>query len=190
MLAVIIAIVAYVLCALGFSSIARRRGIDYAWLAWVPVGNLWLLGCISDHYRLTTSYTTKNKRKILLWLQVVLYVLLGLIIIMAGATILEALRVDDSHAFVDAWKPVRDQLRELLVWYLVLLAVAIWTSVVQYMALYDLFRSCDPDNSTLFLVLSIFLGISAFLVFAVRDKDLGMLPMSGHQPMAWKQKDE
>lgn len=193
MFALILAVVMYVFGSLGYYTIAQRRGIQHAWLAWVPVGNAWVLGCISDHYRLTTRYTTKNKRTLLLVLQIVLFILLGLMLILATATLLEALRVDDSYAFVDVWKLVRDKLWELLALYLVLLAVAVWTSVVQYMALYDVFNSCDPDNSMLFLLLSIFLGISPFLVFAGKNKDLGMPPkepqppMYGYQPMRYAQ---
>ena len=52
---------------------------------------------------------------------------------------------------------------------------AIALTVYQYMCYYDLYHSCDPNNSVLFLVLSIvFSGIMPFLVFACRNKDNGM----------------
>ena len=40
---------------------------------------------------------------------------------------------------------------------------------------YDLYCSCDPNNSVLFLILSIvFSGIMPFFVFACRNKDNGI----------------
>ena len=48
LLALAFSIVSYVLSAVGIYRIAKRRGIHHAWLAWVPVGNSWLLGSISD----------------------------------------------------------------------------------------------------------------------------------------------
>lgn len=41
----------YVLMALGLQTIAKRRGIPMAWLAWVPVVSVWILGAIADDYR-------------------------------------------------------------------------------------------------------------------------------------------
>jgi len=43
--------VMYVLMALGLQTIARRRGITNAWLAWVPVLSVWVLGAIADDYQ-------------------------------------------------------------------------------------------------------------------------------------------
>ena len=38
----------YVLRSMGLYTMAKNRGIDNAWLAWVPVANNWLLGEIAD----------------------------------------------------------------------------------------------------------------------------------------------
>ena len=46
-----------------------------------------------------------------------------------------------------------------------------------YIAYYDLFRSCKPNNAVLFLVLSIFVGVTTpFFLFFNRKKDGGMPP--------------
>lgn len=49
-LLVVLAIAAttYVLRAIGLYTMAKNRGVENAWLAWVPVGNNWLLGQIAD----------------------------------------------------------------------------------------------------------------------------------------------
>ncbi|MCX7708596.1 MAG: hypothetical protein N2484_01975 [Clostridia bacterium] len=40
---VIIGIVAYVLMALGLYTMAKNRGIENPWLAWIPIANLYIL---------------------------------------------------------------------------------------------------------------------------------------------------
>ena len=66
-----ISIVSYVLGSVGFYRIAKRRGIHHAWLAWVPVGNGWLLGSISDHYQYVAKHKVTKRRTVLLILQLI-----------------------------------------------------------------------------------------------------------------------
>ena len=50
-------------------------------------------------------------------------------------------------------------------------------AIIRYMALYDLYKSLDPSNCVLFLVLSIVLQVTEpFFLFFSRDKDDGMPP--------------
>ena len=62
-------------------------------------------------------------------------------------------------------------------WLLPLAGVAIAAAVIRFVALYDVYRSLDPNNAVLFLVLSIFFGVTEpFFLFFNRDKDAGMPP--------------
>ena len=61
----------YVLTALGLYTMAKRRAINKAWLAWIPVVNCWLIGCISDQYRYVVKGQIKSKRKSLLTLTII-----------------------------------------------------------------------------------------------------------------------
>ena len=47
------ALVTYVLQSVGLYTMAKRRGIQNPWLAWIPIGNRWLLGALADdaHFR-------------------------------------------------------------------------------------------------------------------------------------------
>ena len=60
---------------------------------------------------------------------------------------------------------------------LVMLVVAIVYAVLYFMALYDVYASCDPQNAALYLVLSIFFRflVPVFL-FISRDMEKGMPP--------------
>lgn len=67
----VISLITYVLLAVGLHSMAKRRGIRNAWLAWIPVVNVWVLGCISDQYRYVAKGQNKSKRKLLLTLNII-----------------------------------------------------------------------------------------------------------------------
>lgn len=165
-------VVCYVLQSLGFYTIAKRREIRNPWLAWLPVGNMWILGSISDQYQYVAKGRVRNKRKALLGLMLAMYLALALIWVGAFVSILsEAMAMDASEVLLGA------TVGGMMIVYLILLVISVIAVVFQYMALYDLFASCEPGNSVLYLVLSIFLGVVLpFFIFACRNKDLGMPP--------------
>ena len=74
------AVVAYILTGKSLSAIARRRGIEKPWMAWVPVGCDWLLGCISDQYRYVTYGEETNRRKKLLWYNIALLIIVAVML--------------------------------------------------------------------------------------------------------------
>lgn len=177
----IYSIVVYVLQSLGFYSIAKRRGIHNPWLAWIPVANLWVLGSISDHYQYIAKNKKTSRRKILIGLTIALYVVAIVLGIVLGLIIsIAAISGAPERAVV--------LLVILVLAYLVLLVLAIILTVFQYIAFNDLFTSCNPNNATAFLVLSIFFSfLLPYFVFACRKKDLGMpVPQQPVQPEAPK----
>ena len=160
----LVSVAFYVLQSLGMYTIAQRRGIANAWLAWVPVGNVWILGAIADDYQLKANGQIKNRRKLLLGVNI------GVVAIAPLAMILLAMSAIDPDAIFAV-------LGILILFMLALMVVAVVAAIFTYICLYDLYASCDPSNKTLFLILSIFFGnVSAILVFIVRNKDLGMTP--------------
>ena len=159
----------YVLTALSLYTIATRRGIRKAWLAWVPVLNCWILGSLSDQYRYVVRGQIKNKRKILLILNLLKAVLTTTLVSMAAVVI--------WTMFTEATGFFMGSVLSLLGLLLPLGAVYLAYCIFYYMALYDLFTSLDPDNSVMFLVLSIlFSPTKPFFLFFSREKDKGMPP--------------
>ena len=58
-----------------------------------------------------------------------------------------------------------------------MMAVSIAYTIIYYMALYDLYASCEPNNKVVYLVVGIFIGIAqAIFLFICRGKDGGMPP--------------
>lgn len=159
----------YVLTALSLYTIATRRGIRKAWLAWVPVLNCWILGSLSDQYRYVVRGQIKNKRKILLILNLLKAVLTTTLVSMAAVVI--------WTMFTEATGFFMGSVLSLLGLLLPLGAVYLAYCIFYYMALYDLYASVDPENHVLFLVLSIFFSVTkSFFLFFSREKDNGMPP--------------
>lgn len=197
MFASMIAIAAYILGSLGFYTIANRRGIQHAWLAWVPVANFWLIGCLSDQYQWERFHKRTYKRMILLVLGILQAVAIVALMVLAAVLLVQMIAaaggfdsgfldqpVDETQMGVEELTPeIMGSLIGILMSYVVLLLTSLPLLIIQYIALYHIFCSCDPSSSTLYLLLSIFLGISAFLVFANRDKDYGMPPRQVAQPV-------
>lgn len=68
--------------------------------------------------------------------------------------------------------------------YFAMMVLAIILAVFQYIALYDLYHSADPNNAVLYLILSIFFNITIyFFLFFNRKKDLGMPPRKQPEPV-------
>lgn len=171
-----LSLVQYIFQSLGLYTIAKRRGISKPWLAWVPVGNVWIMGCISDQYQYVARGLNKNKRTLLMWLNVIMVVLLGLYTAFMVTMIIA--QENGDHMMTGALG--------IMLLALVMFAVSVWYSILVYMAQFDLFRSAEPDNAVLYLVLSILIGgiVNAILVFICRNKDGGMPPRRVVEPVA------
>lgn len=178
-------IVAYILEGKSLSAIARRRGIEKPWLAWVPVGSSWLLGALSDQYRYVVHGQVRNRRKLLMWLTIALYAVMAVVL-----TVLSIWMAVSITAAVSAGEEafLATYLGGIFLLYLLMFAlygVSAVVSVFQYMAYYDLFRSCDPGKSLVYLLVSIFATYPLpFFLYSCRDKDLGMPPRTdGPKPI-------
>lgn len=158
----------YVLMALALYTVAQRRGIMNPWLAWIPVVNCWIVGSLSDQYRYLVKGEIKAKRKVLLALNIAMS---ALVVAVTAVTVVlgvgMAMGGEEMIGLVIA----------LVCIVFVIMGVSIARFVVHCMALNDIYRSMDPDNSALFLVLSIVFSVTEpFFLFFNRNKDLGMPP--------------
>jgi len=160
-------ILVYVLQSVGLYSIAKRRGIHNPWLAWLPIGNVWIQGCISDQYQYVAKGKKTGRRKILLGLSLAAVALAGIYgVLQIGSAVAISMGegVATGATFAGA----------MLVW-LVTMLLAVISMVFQYITMYDLYCSCDPDSSVVYLVLSILINFcTPILYFICRNKDLGM----------------
>lgn len=168
----------YVLTALGLYTIAKRRAISKAWLAWIPGINCWLIGCISDQYRYVVKGEVKSKRKALLTLT---FIQMGLVMAFIGALTVAIISGVNSAMFTRGYSQIMDSIMVPAIVTLGLLlpmaGVGIAKAILYYMSMYDLYTSCAPENNTLFLVLSIIFRVTEpFFIFFNRNNDKGMPP--------------
>ena len=167
-------VVAYVFHSLGYQTIAKRRWIKDGWLSWLPIGVLWIQGCISDQYQYVVKGKVTNRRKVLLWsnIGILLACLLFLITYLLG--------LNTSR---DAYEVLGVMFLIAAISMLAILVLTVLMLVFYYISLYDLYRSCDPGNSVLYLVLSLVLPyMIPIFVFACRKKELGMPPRKRPAP--------
>ena len=175
-----VTVAGYVLLALGLFTIAKRRKLQNAWMAWVPVLNLWLLGCISDQYRYVTCGQERNRRTLLLVFGIaesVLKAVLFVAMLMGLGNLLQEIRSFGDLLLRGSWK-----LLEYAGWGLLISSFGAVAAMFKCFALYDLYSSSLPKRKTLFTVLSV-LGfvtgadlVPALLVFLCRNKEEGMPP--------------
>ena len=165
-----VALVGYVLSSIGIYTIAKRRGIHNPWLAWLPIGNHWILGCISDQYQYVVKEKVKNKRKVLLILNIV-SIAVNIALQVASNAALMTLFMDGSQDGILAGSAIG------MASSLICSGINIASMVFYYMALYDLYSSCAPQNNVVYLVFSIIFRVTEpFFLFFIRNKDLGMPP--------------
>ena len=184
----------YVFTGLGLYTIAKRRGIHHPWLAWVPVARVWLVGCISDHYRNVARGQTKNRRKVLLVLNIVATVVAVAVVVLCYVMLYNIFLVGLDHLENLDGIPTQEVLDAvmgpavgMLLLALVILPVAIAYLIVYLMAMHDIYSSCDPNNATLYLVLGIFIQIcQPIFLMICRNKDLGMPIRAPQQPVYYK----
>ena len=177
-------LVAWVLGAIALYTLAKRRGINHAWLSWIPVGNLWILGSLADQYRYVAHGEVKNKRKALLTLsliQAALVIIMSVVIVMAifRTVSLAAGGYTEDQMF----EIVFGSIMGVVFMILPMMGVGLAILIIRYMALYDAYRSVAPANAVMFLVLSIFFKITEpFFLFFNRLKDDGMVRQQPQQP--------
>ena len=171
-------IATYVLTALAFYTVAVRRGLKNAWLAWIPVADAWLVGSISDQYRYVVKGQIRSKRKILLTLGIILVVctlvITGLTISLTVVGITGAMGGSSPEQVLGRVTGPAMGMFGLAV---PMMGVGIAYTIIRYMAMYDVYTSLDPRNSVMFLVLSIVFKVTEpFFLFFNRHRDEGMPP--------------
>ena len=180
----LISLAVYVFTALGLYTLAQRRGLRHPWLAWIPVANVWILGSLSDQFRYVVRGQVRSKRKVLLTLNIISAVM-G--VVMVVAIIVAVIRCVFSFQAGASETAIMNSIMGSIMGVLALClpwaGVAIASAVLSYMALYDIYTSCDPANNTVYLVLSILFGFTqAIFLFLCRNRDDGMPPRRDDQP--------
>ena len=174
----LLGIVGYFLRSVGMYSIAKRRGISNAWLAWIPIAWVWVLGSISDQFRYVTKAQVKYKRVTLLVMNILCTIVCVATLAVVGIKAVDFVNLSMTGGSEQELMMIgMSFLFQFLGMMLLMAGVVLATAIIRYIALYDLFISATPSNAVLFLILSIFFStLEPFFIFFSRKKDSGMPP--------------
>lgn len=168
-LAFIIAV--YVMHSLGLYTTAKRRGIHHPWLAWLPMGQDWLLGSISDQFQCVTQGKVRHNRKILLALSIPVQTIGFLLYIYLIIIMPQSFSNPNLLPFFASFEQGSAVITAVL--YILSLSLMVF----RFISIYHLFFAAIPQRRILFLILSILIEqASSILIFAVRNRDDGMPP--------------
>lgn len=163
----------YILNSLALYKIAKRRKIGCYGLAWLPVLNAWIIGSIADHYDYEVSDKRSNLRTLLLIMTFIMQILFVSLIV--GIISLVATNIVNNYYYNSELNVLASIYVGNIAIVVVMAVIGIVYAVFHYIALYKIYKSLKPQNAIMFLVLSIFLRISPFLLFAFRNKDEGFV---------------
>lgn len=185
----IFGLVCYVLESMSMYAIAKRRGINHAWLAWIPVLNTWVWGSISDQYKLAARNKSTNRKILLPGLAIVTAILGCVIAFNSMDFYVKAFFAGMFSGIGDVsdemYAIMGSNLLNLAALGLLTMILGLVQVIYTFVVMYDIYSSCDPANATLYLVLSILLSVTRpFLIFACRNKDLGM-PRHSVEPSSY-----
>lgn len=150
-----IGLIIYIFNAIGLVSIAKHQGISGALLAWVPfLGTAYVTGAIADEQTIREKGRDPRMKFWLLAMSLALTILTLILNVEMFRVGLSNLNDTPDMGF--------------MVILMLTVLIGLPFTVMWYAAHFRLFKSCQPMNATLFLILSIVFGLSPFLVFAVR----------------------
>lgn len=180
-LVLVLAFVIWIFRSVALYSMAKRRWIKNPWLAWLPMGNDWILGSLADQYRYVTESRTQNRR---IWLVAMQGVVLLIEVMAFGIALAEGLQMGLAGTDMTeqiGFTVVRAMGTGLLG--LLVSVLSITHFVFRLLSLYQVYMSCNPKNAGVYLVFSALVPVTEpFFLFANRKKEDGMPPRKEQIP--------
>lgn len=155
------ALVFHLIKGAGLARMARNAGLPNPALAWIPVANNYLLGCLCDR---AVYCRTGNQ-----WRFSIILPVLDLVSLFGGGSITAALYgIFTSYLYYGSDFDITNEGFRSFGGNL----FAIATTVAMAIALYHLFCDYDPGREVLYTVLSVIFGsvAQAILIFVLRDR--------------------
>ena len=167
----------HVIRALAIYHIGKRRGLKNPWLAWIPVGQEWIIGSLSDQYQYLTHERNRDRRKILLILSLTAMVI-GWVSTASGfSRIFYFLEAYGTHLPYEDIAEMIFPMTGTMLLGMISSCVGLAAFVFRQISMYDLYRSCDPKNAIPYLVFGILFAIlEPIFLMILRNRDDGMPP--------------
>ena len=157
-----IAVASYVISSSSLYTIAKRRKISGAGLAWLPIANFWLVGKVADHYDEKNGIQRKW-RAVLLTLALIFY--LGYIVIYA----IMFVAIIGSAANIAMGASASSLVGTLIFVYVGLIGImmaGIALTACNYICLYKIFESTRPEKAVKYMLISILVPLGKAICLA------------------------
>ena len=175
-IAAVIGLVFYIFEAIGLYRMARGCGLSAPGLAFVPIANAMILGQLAR--RGCQAYGKRGlPYPVLLPLGQVLCIFLSAAMCVSSLqllwnTLFPLIAGENLSAAMEA-RVISAGVSLMLIG-MVLFVVSMATAVFVYMALYQVYRLFSPENTVLYMLLSILLPVTTpFILFAIRHRQPG-----------------
>ena len=148
----------YLLTSIGYSTIAKRRGVKGYWLAWIPVAKNWVIGGIADEYD-QRHLGCKRRFRVFLLLSAVVNVLSTIVLFAGLAAIIPLIGNTMDGNETEALKNAM-QMSICLEYGIMGMAFSsgLFTAFY-YISVYKIIESFTPKLAVLFFILSLFVGL-------------------------------
>lgn len=155
----IVGLIGWVLQGFGPYKMAKNAGIPNPWLAFIPLGQGYLLGLLAQRSLYASTGQQKPLAQINLWLPIAL---------LAGGLVTGVLV---------AMVPLLGALLSL-----VLVVGSLVVTYYLFYTYYHLFKDYAPDNAVLFLILTILFSPLAFIIITLLYMDVVPVSVAGRVP--------
>ena len=163
----VISLVLWIFQAIGLQAIAKKNNIKNAWLAWLPIGDLWILGKISDTRK--TFWKIKDTGKMFVILSLVQVI--SVIVYIVGVVVLTISSISSGEILDNAiFSFMSKSSFELMDFFIgvssgLIILLKIWS-------LYNVYYKYKGEKVIGLLICSIiFSFIIPFVLFSFRKKE-------------------
>ncbi len=163
-----LSIAQYIITSYSIYTIAKRRLIENAFLAFIPYGNYWILGSIADDYDGKSGFNY-NWRKLLIIFPIVICAAMFLFFIIFSAAFIFIESTMYSHLNYGVMFAI---IISVFIMYILILLFAVAFMIIEWICIYKVFESTVPEKAIKYLLISMIVPFG-YPICLLRCKDKG-----------------
>ena len=167
-LCIITALAGYILQSIAMTRIGRRRGIKAAWLAWIPIANVWTTGAIADDH--DAQQGRKRNFRATLLILIIIFILAYVFLFVGAFSMAGELEAVDT--FSEELAPIVIKL--MVTMYTGMFAIVFAATVfsaIHFICIFKIFESLSPRRCVLHFILGILIPFyQPICLFCLRNK--------------------
>ena len=170
----------YVLTSLSLYTIAKRRLIGNPWLAWIPIGSVWIMGSIADDYDAKMNINRKW-RVVLLALMLIFFAVFMILYISMFVMIFSFVA---KHQYVEPLpQDIVDFVFPITFFAVMISVLAMALTACNYICMFKIFESTVPHKALKYFLLSLLVPFAyAICLFLSRNQGYSNTPVNPYYP--------